>query len=49
MSSFTVQQKTDGVPLDGSSDLKPEVKTSHMINLETVVKEKKVQPKKTKS
>lgn len=38
MSSFTVKHKTDGIPLDGSSDLRPEVKTSFVLAKEAAKK-----------
>ena len=51
MSTLTLQRGDNTPALDGPNDLRPEQKTSLTINRETpvVVKEKKVQPKNTKS
>ena len=51
MSTLTLKRGDTTPALDGPNDLRPEQKTSLIINRETpvVVKEKKVQPKNTKS
>ena len=45
MSSFTVKHKTDGIPLDGPTDLRPEVKTS-FITAKVTAEKKAVAAKK---
>ena len=40
MSSFTIKHKTDQPPLDGPNDLRPEVKTSLIIEKEAKAKKK---------
>ena len=47
MSSFTDQHKNAVPSLDGPNDLRPEVKTSRMIALETPVPAKVKKTKKT--